>query len=108
MNSGAAHKHRWGVILAGGEGARLRSLTRLVLGDDTPKQFCPLFDGRTLLTQTKQRINRSISADRTLFVLLSAHEHFYKSGSQALPTSQLVVQPNNRGTLPAILVSLIC
>src|SRR5258706_13816091 len=98
MYSGAAYKHRWGVILAGGEGVRLRSLTRLVLGDDTPKQFCPLFDGRTLLTQTKQRINRSISADRTLFVLLSAHEHFYKSGSQALAPTSLGGQPNNGGT----------
>jgi len=38
----ATRKHRWGVILAGGEGVRLRNLTRLVSGDDRPKQFCRL------------------------------------------------------------------
>jgi mannose-1-phosphate guanylyltransferase len=33
------------VILAGRDGARLRSLTRLVSGDDRPKQFCSLMGG---------------------------------------------------------------
>ena len=31
-------KHRWGIILAGGDGVRLRELTRLSSGDDRPKQ----------------------------------------------------------------------
>jgi len=29
------------MILAGGEGMRLRPLTRRITGDDRPKQFCP-------------------------------------------------------------------
>ena len=33
------------VILVGGDGARLRSLTRLVSGDDRRKQFCSLMGG---------------------------------------------------------------
>src|SRR5437870_3591769 len=47
--------NRWGVILAGGDGVRLRPLTKLICGDERPKQFCPLFDGRTLLAQTLRR-----------------------------------------------------
>src|SRR3990172_10013989 len=35
---------RWGIILAGGDGTRLRSLTRTITGDDRPKQFCPILD----------------------------------------------------------------
>jgi hypothetical protein len=50
--------HRWGVILAGGDGVRLRSLTRLVSGDDRPKQFSPLLEGRTLLAQASSVIDR--------------------------------------------------
>jgi len=33
---------RWAVILAGGDGTRLRSFTRHIAGDDRPKQFCPV------------------------------------------------------------------
>jgi mannose-1-phosphate guanylyltransferase len=101
-----SNDHRWGVILAGGDGVRLRSLTRLVSGDDRPKQFSPLLEGRTLLAQTRLRIAESIDRDRTLFVLTSAHEPFYKKELEKVPPNRMVVQPSNRGTLPAILWSL--
>jgi mannose-1-phosphate guanylyltransferase len=107
MKIGSANQKRWAVILAGGEGVRLRSLTRLVSGDDTPKQFCPLLSGRTLLAQTKQRIARSISSDRTIYVLLASHERFYKNELRTVAPDCMLVQPFNRGTLPAILLSLI-
>ena len=42
-------RRRWGIILAGGDGVRLRSLTRFISGDDRPKQFCRLYGGMTLL-----------------------------------------------------------
>jgi len=101
------NEHRWGVILAGGEGVRLRSLTRLVSGEDTPKQFCALLGSQTLLTQTKERIARSIAVDRTLFVLIKSHERFYSKDLRSVSPGQMIVQPSNRGTLPAILCSLI-
>jgi mannose-1-phosphate guanylyltransferase len=52
LGSATGRGNRWGVILAGGDGVRLRPLTKLICGDDRPKQFCPLFGGRTLLEQT--------------------------------------------------------
>jgi hypothetical protein len=42
----ALHK-KWGEILAGGDGVRLRPLTKIICGDDHPKKFCPFFDGTT-------------------------------------------------------------
>jgi mannose-1-phosphate guanylyltransferase len=99
--------HRWGVILAGGDGTRLRALTRFVSGDDRPKQFCPLLGRRTLLAQTRLRIAACILPSRTVFALRKAHEPFYSRELEEVPPTQMVVQPSNRGTLPAILWSLL-
>lgn len=101
------HEHRWGVILAGGEGARLRPLTRLVCGDDRPKQFCPLWGDGTLLGRTRLRIEKDIPASRMLFVLTRSHEPFYRAELADVASTRMVVQPCNRGTLPATLWSLM-
>src|SRR5882757_447690 len=72
-----AGEHRWGVILSGGDGMRLRSLTRLLTGDDRPKQFCRIVGAETLLAQTRQRVARIVRPERTLFVVTKSHEPFY-------------------------------
>src|SRR5712664_26440 len=64
----------WAVVLAGGEGVRLRPLVRRVFGDERPKQFCPLLGPRTLLRQTLDRVGRLIPPGRTVVVGLESHE----------------------------------
>ena len=46
--------NRWAIILAGGDGTRLRSLTRTIAGDERPKQFCSILGEETLLEQTRR------------------------------------------------------
>jgi mannose-1-phosphate guanylyltransferase len=109
MHTGSSrnHRYRWGVILAGGDGVRLRPLTRFISGDDRPKQFCRLFGARTLLGQTRSRIGSSISRERTLVVLTGSHERFYAEELGDISRRRMIVQPENRGTLPAILCALL-
>ena len=97
--------HRWGVVLAGGDGVRLRELTRWMYGEDRPKQFCHLLGDRTLLEEARQRAERSFREEQILFSLTRAHESHYLRYLADRP-SQRIVQPFNRGTAPAILSSL--
>lgn len=107
MRRSSSKRHRWGVILAGGDGTRLKDLTQVVSEDNRTKQFFPLLGGRTLLAQTRSRIACSIDRSRTLFVLTSKHERFYTAELESVPGIQKIVQPSNRGTLPAILWSVM-
>lgn len=98
---------RWGVILAGGDGSRLLPLTRLLTGDERPKQFCPIGGDETLLQRTSRRVALSIAAENTAVVLTEAHEPFYRSALNHLSPENLVIQAQNKGTAPAILYSLL-
>ncbi len=105
--AGADVSGRWALILAGGDGTRLLTLTREIAGDDRPKQFCAVVGDETLLEQTRGRVARSVSADKTLFVLTRAHERYYEPALAGVPRERLVVQPKNAGTAPAILYGLL-
>ena len=102
----APESHHWGVVLAGGDGVRLRELTQSVWGADRPKQFCPLLGNRTLLEDTRHRAERSVPPDQILYSVTQAHEQYYLPSLADRP-SQRIVQPSNRGTAPAILSALI-
>jgi len=96
--------HRWGVILAGGDGKRLLPLTRKIAGDHRPKQFCAIIDGETLLENTRRRVGRIIRPEQTLVVVTKTHERFYSGQGDA---ETLLIQPDNKGTTPAIVYSLM-
>jgi len=105
--SGNGGGNEWAVILAGGDGTRLKSLTRHITGDERPKQFCTVLGHRTLLEETQERAALELAPERMLYVVNHAHEHFYRRFLSDTPTGNLVVQPSNRGTAPAILYSLL-
>ena len=100
-------RERWAVILAGGDGTRLQSLTRTITGDDRPKQFVPVIGGSTLLDQTRHRTARSVRPSRTLVLVTRKHRRFYKSLAQEISPSLLLEQPDNKGTAPAIIYALL-
>ncbi|HLO00522.1 MAG TPA: sugar phosphate nucleotidyltransferase [Pyrinomonadaceae bacterium] len=100
------HNERWAIVLAGGDGTRLRSMTRALVGDDRPKQFCPIVGGRTLLEQTLDRVGLSIPDKRTMLVVTEKHRRFYQPLTARRPKELLVEQPENKGTAPAILYAL--
>ncbi len=72
------------LILAGGDGARLRPVTRVLAGDDRPKQFCTLVGQEPLLVQTARRAAAIATPENILFLLSRHHEPYYADIVSAL------------------------
>jgi mannose-1-phosphate guanylyltransferase len=100
-------RQRWGLILAGGDGERLRPLIRAVAGDERPKQFCTLLGRQTLLERTRRRAALAIAPAQTVVALTRRHARFYRSLLRGMPAHCALVQPENRGTAPAILYGVL-
>lgn len=93
----------WAVVLAGGQGLRLRPLTRLVCGDDRPKQYAPIVETQSLLQRTLDRIARAVPVARTLVVTCGDQVHYLVRDLVGRDAPQVVTQPEDRGTAAAIL-----
>jgi mannose-1-phosphate guanylyltransferase len=97
----------WATILAGGEGTRLRQFTRLVAGDERPKQFCRLFGRDSLLNETRARLCLHVEPEHTLCVVSRPHEDFYRYELRDMPRAHLIEQPAARGTTAAIAAAIV-
>ena len=95
----------WAVVLAGGEGTRLRPLVRHLCGDERPKQFSPLLGARTLLRQTLDRVGLLIPLERTVVVTLQAHARYLERELGEKPRPHVLSQPESRGTAAGILLA---
>jgi mannose-1-phosphate guanylyltransferase len=103
MNTG----HTWALILAAGEGTRLRALTTKPCGTAVPKQFCSLHGGRTLLEDAVARVNALTTLDRICTVVAEQHREWWPDQLSRLPPENIVSQPRNLGTAIGILYPLL-
>ncbi len=97
----------WAILLAGGDGKRLKPLTRRITGDGRPKQYCALLDGESLLTRTQRRVALNVRPDHHVVVVTQRHSPYYGGLTDVLLPGRLVVQPANRGTAPGILYPVL-
>jgi len=93
----------WAVVLAGGEGVRLRPLTRRIYGEDRPKQYAALLGDRSLLRHTLDRVARAIAPERTVVVTLASHARYTAAEFARSTAPRILAQPHNRGTGAGIL-----
>lgn len=94
------------MILAGGEGRRLASLTRALYGRELPKQFAVLAGSRSLLQETVERAAMLGELARTIVVVSSPHEALARTQLAAYPAVRLLVQPFGLDTGPGLLLPL--
>ncbi|MFT3698621.1 MAG: sugar phosphate nucleotidyltransferase [Kofleriaceae bacterium] len=94
------------VVLAGGDGTRLRSLTRALYGTDLPKQFAVLTGHLSLVQATVERALQITTPDRISVVVTTAHEP-YARAQLASYGVELLVQPRNLDTVSGILLPMV-
>ena len=93
---------RWGIVLAGGEGARMRPLIRSWLGEDRPKQYCAFVGSRSMFQHTIDRARSVVSEEHIVTIIGRGHRSFLtRSANDALP-GVVVEQPRNLGTAPGV------
>lgn len=99
--------HDWAIVLAGGEGSRLQSLTTTANGMSVPKQFCSFHGGPSLLHAALERAANATTRERTSVVLASHHRRWWEHLHLGLADDNIVVQPFSRGTAYGILLPLL-
>jgi mannose-1-phosphate guanylyltransferase len=97
----------WAVVLAGGQGVRLRAFLQTVLETDRPKQFCPIIGTRSMLRHTWDRARGLVPAERIVTVITAGQERYLADEVPEGIPGRVLVQPANRETAPGVLLPLL-
>jgi mannose-1-phosphate guanylyltransferase len=97
------------LVLAGGEGKRLRPFVHLLRRDLLPKQYVNFIGRRSMLEHTLDRAERLLPRERVYTVINRGHLIFPEVRRQVAPRQPgtVIVQPENKETAPGILFSLV-
>ena len=100
-------KGRWTLVLAGGDGTRLRDLAHEIEGRAVPKQYCRILGDRSLLEATLARTRHFADPAQSMVIVNQDHLDFGGGQLVSLPQGNVVVQPCNRDTGPGVLLGLL-
>ena len=98
---------RVALLLAGGDGMRLRELTRQIAGTPIPKQYCRLLHGSSLLEASISRVRLLFPHECINVVVNEGHLNLARDQVKNLPDANVFVQPQNRDTGPGMVFALL-
>ncbi|MDP9089717.1 MAG: sugar phosphate nucleotidyltransferase [Pseudomonadota bacterium] len=97
----------WAVVLAAGEGRRLRSLTTTAAGETIPKQFCSINRTECLLELALQRATAVAKPEQICTIVASQHRRWWQQPLKRMASRNIFVQPADRGTAIGTALSLL-
>lgn len=96
----------WAIVLAGGEGERVRSLVRRWLGRHRPKQYCTFVGTRSMFQHTVDRALELAPPERIVTVIARGHRDDALAQLDGRPIRKVLLQPKNRDTAAGIFLPL--
>ena len=106
MTCPVENRNLWSIVLAGGEGERLRPFVQRWLGRHQPKQYCTFIGSRSMFQHTVDRADQLAPPERKVIVIARSHLHEAAAQLAGRQPGRLVVQPANRDTAAGIFLAL--
>jgi mannose-1-phosphate guanylyltransferase len=103
----ANQKELWGVILAGGDGNRLKNFVEKIYGYHRPKQYCKLTGDKSLIQHTFNRTKILIPQNRLVTIANKYHFSYLKEELKDFKNHSVILQPENRDTCAGILLPVL-
>ncbi len=94
----------WAIVLAGGEGTRLRPLIQQWLGESRPKQYCTFTGNRSMLKHTVDRASALVPDSNILTVIGKDHRRYLDNIDNKIP-GQIIEETHNCGTAPGLMLA---
>jgi mannose-1-phosphate guanylyltransferase len=96
----------WSIILAGGNGDRIRSVIQHWKGRPIPKQYCAFVGKRSMLQHTIARADALAPPEHQLIVVAKSHQCEALPQLADRPQGTVVVQPSNCNTFAGVFLPL--
>ncbi len=106
MKQTAHDAHLWSIVLAGGEGERLKPFVKRWLGRHKPKQYCSFIGTRSMFQHTLDRSDQIVMARRRVTVVARNHREDVLSQMASRDKGIVLFQPRNRDTAAGIFLGL--
>lgn len=100
------HSPLWSVVLAGGQGERLKPLILSWLGRHRPKQYCTFVGTRSMLQHTLDRAAKLSAPKRIVTVIAQEHRREAWTHFEGRAVGTVLLQPKNRDTAAGIFLPL--
>ena len=102
MKPALTEKDLWSIVLAGGDGERLRPLVQRWLGRHMPKQYCTFIGTRSMLQHTLDRSDRIVAPEQRVTVIAREHQQEAWPQFSSRTIGKVLLQPANRETAAGI------
>lgn len=90
---GSLARARRGIILAGGEGKRMRHLINSWLGGSQPKQYCAFVGSRSMFQHTIDRARSVVSEEHIVTIIARNHRKFLSESANGDLPGLVIEQP---------------